>query len=197
MPHVSNRAGMAPGAKVYVAGHRGRLGSALGFREPRDACPCRARSRRCGGGARLLRPRASRVRVPGRGQGRGDPGKRHVSRGLHPREPIDRDPCHRRGQSRRPEAPLLSRLVLHLPARLPPAHAGGVALERSAGADQPAYAIAKIAGIELCWTYNRQHGTRYLAVMPANLYGPGTKRPGDLAHPPGADPQDARAPGAR
>ncbi|MGH8575469.1 MAG: GDP-L-fucose synthase family protein [Gammaproteobacteria bacterium] len=35
------------------------------------------------------------------------------------------------------------------------------------------YAIAKIAGIELCWAYNRQYGTRYLAVMPANLYGPG------------------------
>jgi GDP-L-fucose synthase len=35
-----------------------------------------------------------------------------------------------------------------------------------------AYAIAKIAGIELCWAYNRQYGTRYLAVMPSNLYGP-------------------------
>ncbi len=28
-------------------------------------------------------------------------------------------------------------------------------------------------GIELCWAYNRQHGTRYPAVMPTNLYGPG------------------------
>lgn len=36
-----------------------------------------------------------------------------------------------------------------------------------------AYALAKIAGIELCWSYNRQHGTRYLAAMPTNLYGPG------------------------
>jgi GDP-L-fucose synthase len=36
-----------------------------------------------------------------------------------------------------------------------------------------AYAIAKIAGIEMCWSYNRQYGTRYLAVMPTNLYGPG------------------------
>jgi GDP-L-fucose synthase len=36
-----------------------------------------------------------------------------------------------------------------------------------------AYAIAKIAGIEMCWSYNRQHGTRFLAVMPTNLYGPG------------------------
>lgn len=35
------------------------------------------------------------------------------------------------------------------------------------------YALAKISGIELCWSYNRQYGTRYLAVMPTNLYGPG------------------------
>lgn len=38
--------------------------------------------------------------------------------------------------------------------------------------NQP-YAVAKIAGIEMCWAYNRQYGTRYLAVMPTNLYGPG------------------------
>ena len=36
-----------------------------------------------------------------------------------------------------------------------------------------AYAIAKIAGIEMCWSYNRQYGTRFLAAMPTNLYGPG------------------------
>ena len=35
------------------------------------------------------------------------------------------------------------------------------------------YALAKIAGIEQCWSYNRQYGTQYLAVMPTNLYGPG------------------------
>lgn len=35
------------------------------------------------------------------------------------------------------------------------------------------YAVAKIAGIEMCWSYNRQYGTQYLAVMPTNLYGPG------------------------
>jgi len=35
------------------------------------------------------------------------------------------------------------------------------------------YSIAKIAGIEMCWSYNRQHGTRFLAAMPTNLYGPG------------------------
>ena len=36
-----------------------------------------------------------------------------------------------------------------------------------------AYALAKIAGIEMCWSYNRQYGTEYLAAMPTNLYGPG------------------------
>jgi GDP-L-fucose synthase len=35
------------------------------------------------------------------------------------------------------------------------------------------YAVAKIAGIEMCWSYNRQYGTQYLSVMPTNLYGPG------------------------
>jgi GDP-L-fucose synthase len=40
------------------------------------------------------------------------------------------------------------------------------------------YALAKIAGIEMCWSYNRQYGTQYLAVMPTNLYGAG-----DSYHP--------------
>jgi GDP-L-fucose synthase len=43
-----------------------------------------------------------------------------------------------------------------------------------------AYALAKIAGIELCWSHNRQHGTQYLCAMPTNLYGPGDNH--DLAN---------------
>ena len=35
------------------------------------------------------------------------------------------------------------------------------------------YALTKIAGIEMCWSYYRQYGTKYLAVVPTNLYGPG------------------------
>jgi GDP-L-fucose synthase len=34
------------------------------------------------------------------------------------------------------------------------------------------YALAKISGIEMCHAYNRQYGTKYMAVMPTNLYGP-------------------------
>lgn len=36
-----------------------------------------------------------------------------------------------------------------------------------------AYALAKIAGIEMCWSYNREYGAQWLAAMPTNLYGPG------------------------
>jgi GDP-L-fucose synthase len=35
------------------------------------------------------------------------------------------------------------------------------------------YALAKIAGVEMCWSYNRQYGTKWIAAMPTNLYGPG------------------------
>jgi GDP-L-fucose synthase len=38
-----------------------------------------------------------------------------------------------------------------------------------------AYSVAKIAGIEMAWAYNRQYGTRFLAAMPTNLYGPGDR----------------------
>lgn len=45
-----------------------------------------------------------------------------------------------------------------------------------AGALEPTnrpYALAKIAGIEMCWSYNRQYSTKYLSVMPTNLFGVG------------------------
>lgn len=44
------------------------------------------------------------------------------------------------------------------------------------------YALAKIAGIEMCWSYNRQYGTRYLAAMPTNLYGIGDNYHTDNSH---------------
>ncbi|WP_354689773.1 GDP-L-fucose synthase [Lentibacter algarum] len=44
------------------------------------------------------------------------------------------------------------------------------------------YAIAKIAGIKLCESYNRQHGVDYRSVMPTNLYGPGDNFHPDNSH---------------
>lgn len=54
-----------------------------------------------------------------------------------------------------------------------------------AGALEPTnrpYALAKIAGVELCWSANRQHGRRWLAVMPTNLYGLGDTYDPEAGH---------------
>jgi GDP-L-fucose synthase len=45
-----------------------------------------------------------------------------------------------------------------------------------------AYAVAKIAGIEMCRASNRQHGTHFIAAMPCNLYGPGDNYDLNLSH---------------
>jgi len=44
------------------------------------------------------------------------------------------------------------------------------------------YALAKIAGIEMCWSYNRQYRTQYLAAMPTNLYGIGDNYHAENSH---------------
>lgn len=44
------------------------------------------------------------------------------------------------------------------------------------------YAVAKIAGIKLCQAYNRQHGTRFISLMPTNLYGPNDNFDLDTSH---------------
>ena len=49
-------------------------------------------------------------------------------------------------------------------------------------ATNEAYAVAKIAGIKLCESYNRQYGRDYRSVMPTNLYGPGDNYHPDNSH---------------
>lgn len=45
-----------------------------------------------------------------------------------------------------------------------------------------AYAVAKLAGIEMCRSYNQQHGTRFFCALPSNLYGPGDNYDSDDGH---------------
>jgi len=44
------------------------------------------------------------------------------------------------------------------------------------------YAMAKLAGLEMCWAYNRQYGTQYICAMPTNLYGPGDNYDPETSH---------------
>ena len=45
-----------------------------------------------------------------------------------------------------------------------------------------AYAMAKLAGLEMCWAYNRQYGTKFICAMPTNLYGPGDNYDLETSH---------------
>jgi GDP-L-fucose synthase len=62
------------------------------------------------------------------------------------------------------------------------------------------YALAKIAGLEMCWAFNRQYGSRYLCAMPNNMYGPGDNYDLETSHVLAAlirKFHDAKAGGAR
>jgi GDP-L-fucose synthase len=59
------------------------------------------------------------------------------------------------------------------PRMAPQPMAEDVLLTGTLEATNEPYAIAKIAGVKLCESYNRQYGTDYRSVMPTNLYGPG------------------------
>lgn len=67
---------------------------------------------------------------------------------------------------------MLPGLELHLPARVSPADQEDYLLTGLLEPTNEPYAIAKIAGINLCESCNRQYGTRFVSVMPTNLYGP-------------------------
>lgn len=68
------------------------------------------------------------------------------------------------------------------PRAAPQPMAEGALLTGALEATNEPYAIAKIAGIKLCESYNRQHGTDYRSVMPTNLYGPGDNFHPDNSH---------------
>lgn len=61
---------------------------------------------------------------------------------------------------------------MHVPQACAPAHARDALLKGTLKATNELYAIAKMAGIKLSESYNRQHGCDYRSVMPTNLYGP-------------------------
>ena len=71
------------------------------------------------------------------------------------------------------EPPVLSRFELHLPRDCPQPIREEYLLSGPLEPTNEPYAVAKIAGVKLCESYNRQYGRRYVSVMPTNLYGPG------------------------
>ena len=141
------------GKTVFVAGHRGMVGSALVRRLAQEDVellttdPERGRSARSGRGQQLVRRQTPAGRVPGGGQGRRHRRQQHAARRIPLRQSGDRnerDP--RRACQWRREADV-PRLVLHLSQAGAAAAARGLDADRAAGADQRA----------LCDRQDRRH----------------------------------------
>lgn len=180
MPSMNSWVGMARDAKVYVAGHRGLVGSALicclraaGF----DNLVTRAHAELDLGDAQAVRDFFARERPEHVFLAAAKVGG-ILANATYPADFIREnlsieinviDAAYRAG---------VKRLLFLGSSCIYPRDCPQPMKEESllSGPLEPTnrpYAIAKIAGIELCWAYNRQYGTRYLAVMPTNLYGPG------------------------
>jgi GDP-L-fucose synthase len=109
-------------------------------------------------------------------QGRWHPRQQHLPRRIHLREPGDpeqRDPLKRWqfDGTKKLLFPGLQSCIY--PRDCPQPIKEEYLLTGPLEPTNEPYAIAKIAGIKMCESYNRQYGTDYRSVMPCNLYGPG------------------------
>jgi GDP-L-fucose synthase len=170
---------MRPGSRIFVAGHRGLVGSAL-VRE----------LERCGYGELLLRTRAqldlsdtgavtqffeaerpeyvflAAAKVGG-----------ILANDTYPAEFIRENLMLQTNVIEASRRSGVKRLLFLgssciYPRLAPQPLAESCLLTGELEPTNRSYAVAKIAGIEMCRAYNRQYGTRYLAAMPTNLYGP-------------------------
>ena len=166
------------GAKIFVAGHRGMVGSALVRRlrasglEPLCADRATLDLRRQDAVETWMTANRPDVVIVAAAKVGGILANDSFPGRFSLRQSGDRDQPDPRRTSRRRRSPGVPRLVLHLSAAGAAADRGISLLTGPLEPTNEWYAIAKIAGVKLCQAYRRQHGRRYISIMPRNLYGP-------------------------
>ena len=166
-------------ARIFVAGHRGLAGSAIvrrlrsqGYENLllRTHQELDLRTPRC---APFLRRAAPGVRVSRCGQSRRNPRQSRLPRRFHLAKSAHSEQRHRCAHRFQADRLLFLGSSCIYPKLAPQPITEDQLLTGPLESTNRSYAVAKIAGIEMCWAFNRQHGTRFLAAMPTNLYGPG------------------------
>ncbi len=172
-------AGLNPEAKVFVAGHRGMVGSALvrrleagGYRH----VLCRTRQELDLLDARAVQAfldaeRPDYVFVAAAKVGGIQANDRYRADFLHQNLVIEANLIHGAHQAGVQRLMFLGSSCIY-PRDCPQPIKEDYLLTGPLEPTNEPYAIAKIAGIKLCESYNRQHGRQYVSVMPTNLYGP-------------------------
>jgi GDP-L-fucose synthase len=172
-------------ARIYVAGHRGMVGSAIGapaaaggYANVLTAQPRRARPAEPGGDVAFLQAGKARLHLHGGGQGGRHPRQQHLSGRVHLREPDDRgepDPWrHEAGVER---CCFLGSSCIY-PRDCPQPIREEYLLTGPLEPTNEPYAIAKIAGIKLCESYNRSTATVFLGDADQPLRPQRQLRPG-------------------
>ncbi len=170
---------MAPGARVFVAGHRGLVGSALvraltaaGYRDLVLRSSAEVDLRDAVATERLFaETRPDHVFLAAARVGGILANSRYPVEFLADNLAIQNNvigAAHRHGVKR---LLFLGSSCIY-PKMAPQPIREDTLLTGPLESTNRSYALAKIAGIELIWSYNRQYGTQYTAVMPTNLYGP-------------------------
>ncbi len=176
-------------ARVFVAGARGLVGSALvrrlagrGLYPRAGAGARRARPDGRQGGRRVLRARASRNMSSTRRRGSAAFMPTMPSGRFHPRESADPDqPDRRRLSASCDQVHVLGSSCIY-PKLAPQPMNEDDLLTGPLEPTNSAYAVAKIAGIEMIDAYRRQYGFKGISLMPTNLYGPGDNYNLDTSH---------------
>ncbi len=170
---------MAPGARVFVAGHRGLVGSALvraltaaGYRDLVLRSSAEVDLRDAAATERLFaETRPDHVFLAAAKVGGILANSRYPVEFLADNLAIQNNvigAAHRHGVKR---LLFLGSSCIYPQMAPQPIREEALLTGPLESTNRP-YALAKIVGIELIWSYNRQYGTQYTAVMPTNLYGP-------------------------
>ena len=167
-------------AKIFVAGHRGLAGSAivrklrsLGYENLLLRTHQELDLQDSNAVSAFFRRAASGVCVSRRGQGRRHSRQSRLSRRLHRQNlRIQSNVIESAYRTQVKRLLFLGSSCIY-PKLAPQPIGEDQLLTGPLEFTNRSYAVAKIAGIELCWAFNRQYGTEFLAAMPTNLYGPG------------------------
>lgn len=179
MPAIAERIYPLDGKRVWVAGHRGMVGSALMRRLGRAGCEIVTATRQ---EVDLTRQAETEAWIAARSPhavfvAAAEVGGIHANNTrpadfLYENLAIEANVIHAAHRAGVEKLMLLGSSCIY-PRLAPQPMPESCLLTGPLEATNRPYALAKIAGIEMCWSYNRQYGTRYLAAMPTNLYGPG------------------------
>jgi len=165
--------------KIYIAGHRGMVGSAIARQLKTESCQLITKSRsdldltnQQQVNEFMVREKPDQIYLAAAKVGGIHANNTYPADFIYQNLMIQANIIHAAHQNNIQKLLFLGSSCIYPKAVKQPMQEEALLTDTLEPTNEP-YAIAKIAGIKLCESYNRQHNTDYRSVMPTNLYGPG------------------------